>query len=120
KFFATPESRVNDPGPMITPLADVPNWPGAGAPKAERSNQLYTDRWLSGRLGSCTRFGRMVTLGTAPLVCRVLVGSGPCHIGVRKKPVLLVAATITCHPPKARLAARPRDRKFLPCPKGSS
>src|SRR5690349_6600507 len=90
KFFASPKSSVNDRGPTITPLADVPNDPGEGGPNAVTSNQLLTDCWLEGRLGSRKMLGRRATVGTLPDVNRVLVGSGPDHCGVRKKPVLQV------------------------------
>src|SRR5689334_3637803 len=92
KFLAIPESTVNDPGPTITPFADVPKAPGLGAANVLRSYQPLTPRRSEGRLGSRRMFGRRVAVGTAPEVKRVLVGSGPDHCGVRKKPVLHVVA----------------------------
>src|SRR5262245_60771867 len=50
-------------GPIITPLADVPNEPRTGAEKAVASNHRFTLRWSYGRFGLRTILGRIVTSG---------------------------------------------------------
>ena len=50
-----------DGGPLMTPFADVPNWPGVGAPKAVASNQRLTVCWSPLKLASRRALGLMVT-----------------------------------------------------------
>src|SRR5579864_857459 len=84
KFLARPLSMIHSLGPMITPFAEVPNWPGVGGPNAPTLNQSLIDCWPAGRLGFESAFGRMVTCaGVVLLVLDVPVGSLPVHKGVR-------------------------------------
>src|SRR5690242_4599573 len=76
------------PGPRTTPLAEVPNCPGAGAVSAAGLNHLFTERESPGRFGFAMASGRIVTFaGVLLLVYAVPVGSGPVHSGVRFWPL---------------------------------
>ncbi len=52
---------------MMTPLAEVPNWPGCAGAKAPVSNHRVTLRWSLGRFGLRRISGRRVTFGAVRL-----------------------------------------------------
>src|ERR1039457_5454654 len=60
KLLARPESRSIDPGPMITPLAQLPKDPFVGAENALVSNHLVSERWSEARFALNRQLGRRV------------------------------------------------------------
>src|SRR3989442_13155771 len=56
-YLATEICRTAEPGPMITPFADVPYEPRAGGVKAAASNQRFSERWSVGRFRLRRMFG---------------------------------------------------------------
>jgi hypothetical protein len=49
------------PGPMMTPLAQLPKDPFVGAANALVLNHSLTERWSEGRFALNRQLGRMVT-----------------------------------------------------------
>src|SRR5262245_9425863 len=87
KLLPNPTSMMFDPGPLMTPFADVPKKPGVGAANAVGSNQRLVVRSPEGRFGSWSWLGRIVTVVGVPLeVKAVPVGSGRVHVGGNNEP----------------------------------
>src|SRR5437899_2144748 len=86
--LARPNAITLTPGPLITPLPDVPNWPGCGGAKALVSNQRSILRCPPDKLGFFRMSGRIVTeAGVLESVNAMPTGSSPDQNGVRNMPV---------------------------------
>src|SRR4029434_8047617 len=59
KLLPKPTSTMCDPGPMITPLAELPKKPGVGAANAVGSNQRVVGRSSDGEFGCREWVGRV-------------------------------------------------------------
>src|ERR1700732_388320 len=89
--LARPALKTLMPGPLITPLPEVPNWPGCGEANAVGSNQRLSVCCEPDRLAFLSASGRKVTdAGVLESVNVIPTGSSPVQNGVRNIPVWAV------------------------------
>src|SRR5438045_8929360 len=81
KSLWRPALQTFTPGPLITPLPEVPNRPAAGGVKEFGSN--HRSCVCGAVLGVFSTSGRMVTSAGSLVVYAIATGSGPVQPGVR-------------------------------------
>src|SRR5438477_13182376 len=88
KSLCRPAARIFTPGPLMTPLPEVPNWPSVGG--ANEFGLNHAPIVCEPVLGLLRIFGRSVTVAGSLEVYSMPTGSSPVQNGVRNMPLCAV------------------------------